>query len=122
MKFQKFELEVKKIIRNLPQKYRRILYKEEIRIIVRREVPRAVKERYPDKTVFGIFIGLKREYRNSFYIQKEPTRIEIYMESFEKYFGSEFSCEMKEQIFKTVVHEIAHYFGFDEKQLRKRGY
>ena len=40
----------------------------------------------------------------------------LYKESFEKALGSEQALE--EQIVKTVVHEIGHYFGFSEEDLQ----
>jgi predicted Zn-dependent protease with MMP-like domain len=53
-----------------------------------------------------------------FSIQMEPTRIELYKDSFEKAFRNQ--DDMEEQIVKTVIHEIGHYFGFSEKELRRR--
>jgi predicted Zn-dependent protease with MMP-like domain len=53
-----------------------------------------------------------------FNIQMEPTRIELYKNSFEKAFHNQ--SDMEEQIVKTVIHEIGHYFGFSEKELRRR--
>jgi predicted Zn-dependent protease with MMP-like domain len=53
-----------------------------------------------------------------FSIQMEPTRIELYKDSFEQAFKDR--SEMEAQIVKTVIHEIGHYFGFSEKELRSR--
>ena len=44
----------------------------------------------------------------------------FYQESFESMF--EDKSQMKRQILITVVHEIAHYFGFSEAEIRKLGY
>ncbi|MGM0440845.1 MAG: metallopeptidase family protein [Elusimicrobiota bacterium] len=122
MKFQKFEKAVNRVVLKLPEKYRAILNKEKINILPREKVPRAVRERHPGKIVFGIFTGIARKDRKTFSVQTEPTRIEIYKESFEEVFGVELTEEMKKKIFHTVIHETAHYFGFDEDQLKKRGY
>ena len=122
MKLEEFEQEVNSVVENLPEKYTAILRQEEIDIICRERVPRAVREEYRGKIVFGIFVGIPKNKKRTFSIQMQPTRIEIYKESFEKMYGTAMTAEIKKHIFKTVVHEIAHYFGFDEKQVRERGY
>ena len=122
MKLEEFEQEVNSVIESLPEKYTAILKREEIDIICRERVPRAVREEYRGKIVFGIFVGVPKNKKRTFSIQLQPTRIEIYKESFEKMYGTAMTEEIKKHIFKTVVHEIAHYFGFDEKQVRERGY
>lgn len=122
MKFEAFENEVKSVVENLPEEYVNILKKEEIEIIPREYVPKAVRKRYRNNIVFGMFIGVPKNRKRTFSYQTEPTRIEIYKESFERVYGTVLTKDMKSHIFKTVVHEIAHYFGFDEKEVRDRGY
>ena len=36
--------------------------------------------------------------------------------------GDSSSAQMVEQIRKTVLHEIGHYFGFDDAYLHAHGY
>lgn len=122
MELWEFEKEVNSVLNKLPAKYRNILDEEKINVLSRENVPAGVRQKHPGKTVFGLFAGVSRKNKSTFSIQTEPTRIEIYKESFEKIYGEKISEPMKEHIFKTVVHEIAHYFGFDEDQVRDRGY
>lgn len=122
MNFDEFEKEVVFAVKRLPFTYRKLLEREGIKIIPREKVPPRLYEKHRGKTIFGVFVGTSRKDRRMRYVYPEPTRIEIYMESFEKVFGPELSGEVKDRIYKTVVHEIAHYFGFDENQLRARGY
>jgi predicted Zn-dependent protease with MMP-like domain len=94
------------------------LRRENIQVLAREEVPDVLRERYRGGLLFGIFTGVPYNRRSMFAIQMEPTRIELYKESFEIAFHNR--GDMEEQIAKTVIHEIGHYFGFSEKELRLR--
>ncbi|MDD5686665.1 MAG: metallopeptidase family protein [Elusimicrobia bacterium] len=120
MTLEQFEMIVEDSLKNIPKKFKRIIQKEGINVLVREQVPAAVKERFPNKDVFGIFVGFPFGKGRVFSIQNEPTRIEIYKESFDKNIDNE--TEMKKQISKTVIHELAHYFGFNESEIRTKGY
>ena len=122
MELEEFERVVQEALKDIPDRFRKILHKEKIEILSRQKVPLAVKEKFPGKTVFGIFIGVPLKRKTHFSIQTEPTRIELYKESFQKVFGHRMSETMKNQIGKTVIHEIAHYLGFTEDEIFKRGY
>ncbi len=118
---EEFEKVVQDSLGCIPTEFRKILTEEKIKILPREKVPKAIKEKFPGKIIFGVFVGIPRKSKTVFSIQKEPTRIELYKESFQKVFGSKIE-EMENQICRTVIHEIAHYFGFDEEEVRKRGY
>jgi len=122
MGFEEFEREVNKIAKDIPEEYRRILRDEGIEILCREHVPKNVRQQFSGKIVFGLFSGISKNKQRTFSVQTQPTRIEIYKESFEKVFGSKITGEMKEHIYRTLVHEIAHYFGFNEEEVRERGY
>lgn len=122
MEFKEFERAVQNSLRHIPEIFLKILKEEKIEILSRQNVPLAVKEKFPSKTVLGIFIGVPLKDKTVFSIQTEPTRIELYKESFQKVFGQHLSKTMKEQIGKTVIHEIAHYLGFSEDEIYERGY
>ena len=116
MELSEFEEAIQKALNKVPKKFREILKKEEISVLAREEVPPSLRNRYKGSLLFGIFAGIPYTKRSMFNIQMEPTRIELYKDSFEKAFGSR--QEMEEQIVKTVIHEIGHYFGFSERELR----
>lgn len=122
MKLAEFEKVVNAVLAGLPEEFRQILKKEKIEIISREKIPEAVRERFRSRIVFGIFAGVSRKDKRTFSIQTEPTRIELYKESFEKLFGSNMTDTIKERIAKTVIHEIAHYLGFSEEDIASRGY
>ncbi len=118
MKLSEFEETVEKGLNKVPQKFRDILKREDIQVLAREKVPGALQDQYKGRLLFGIFIGVPYTRRSMFTIQMEPTRIELYKNSFEKAFNNQ--KDMEEQIVKTVIHEIGHYFGFTEKDLRHR--
>jgi predicted Zn-dependent protease with MMP-like domain len=118
MDMTEFENTIGEALERIPVNFKKILEEKGISILGREKVPGPVKKRFRNAVVFGIFIGVP--YGRFFNVQTEPTRIELYKESFEQVFdGTE---KIKEQIARTVVHEIAHYFGFSEEEIRKSGF
>ena len=49
-----------------------------------------------------------------------PAKISIYRKPLEEDFPD--PAELEEQIRITVLHELAHYFGFDEDRISELGY
>lgn len=122
IQIEEFEQVVKEVLKDLPEKFRNILQKEKIEILSREKVPRSVREKFPKRIIFGVFIGVSRKNKSVLFVPPEPTRIELYKECFEKVFGARMTIAMKERIAQTVMHEIAHYFGFNEEEIAERGY
>jgi len=118
MELGEFEETIEKALNKVPKKFREILKREDIQVLAREKVPGVLQDQYKGHLLFGIFAGVPYNRRSMFNIQMEPTRIELYKNSFEKAFNNQ--IDMEEQIVKTVIHEIGHYFGFTEKELRRR--
>ena len=117
MELSDFEETIEKALNKVPKKFREILKKEEIQVLARERAPAVLQDRYKGRLLFGIFIGVPYNRRSMFNIQMEPTRIELYKNSFERAFNNR--SDMEEQIIRTVIHEIGHYLGFSEKELRR---
>ena len=49
-----------------------------------------------------------------------PAKISIYRKPLEEDFRD--AAELEEQIRVTVLHELAHYFGFEEDRIAELGY
>ncbi|MCK5219898.1 metallopeptidase family protein, partial [bacterium] len=122
MTFDEFNTAVDEAIEKIPAKFKHVLEQEGIEIIPREIVPQQVREKFPKSIVFGVFAGLSKKQQSSCTFPTEPTRIEIYQQSFEQVFGPYITQIIKDQISCTVVHEIAHYFGFNEEEVAERGY
>ncbi|HRY28722.1 MAG TPA: metallopeptidase family protein [Elusimicrobiota bacterium] len=117
MEMSEFEDIIEATVKKMPARFRKILKNEGIRLIARGKTPGVLQDRYRGDWVFGVFLGVPYNQRSVFNVEQEPTRIELYRESFEKAFRRR--REMEEQIARTVIHEIGHYFGFSEKDLRR---
>jgi predicted Zn-dependent protease with MMP-like domain len=74
---------------------------------------------YGSDTLYGLYEGVPLTERDSGYNSVLPDRITIYRGPLQRDFGS---GELDEQIRITVIHEVAHHFGFDEERLRELGW
>ncbi|MCK5243244.1 metallopeptidase family protein [bacterium] len=122
MTFDEFNTAVDEAVEKIPAKFKQVLEAEGIEILPREIVPERVREIFPNSIVFGVFVGISKKQQSSWTFSTEPTRIEIYQQSFEQAFGPYITSAIKDQIRRTVIHEIAHYFGFNEEEVAERGY
>ncbi len=70
-------------------------------------------------TLLGLYEGVPLTERSSNYGLVTPDKITIFQKSIEEICRSGDEMEIKEQISKTVIHEIAHHFGIDDKRLKE---
>jgi predicted Zn-dependent protease with MMP-like domain len=73
----------------------------------------------PDDTLYGLYEGVPLTERGDSYYGVLPDRITIFRGPLERDFRAD---ELEEQVRVTVVHEIAHYFGFGEERLEELGW
>jgi predicted Zn-dependent protease with MMP-like domain len=73
-----------------------------------------------DETLFGLYEGIPLTERGHFESPLYPDRILIFQGPIEDECTSQ--DEIKEQVRITVMHEIAHFFGFDDDDLAGSGY
>ena len=73
----------------------------------------------PDGTLYGLYEGVPLTQRGAGYHGASPDKITIFRGPLERDFPRE---ELEEQIRITVVHEIAHHFGFGEDRLEELGW
>jgi predicted Zn-dependent protease with MMP-like domain len=73
-----------------------------------------------DRTLFGLYVGVPLTRRDTAYTNVAPDRIMIYREPILAACDTE--DEVREQIRRTVLHEIGHHFGLNEDDLRASGY
>lgn len=66
--------------------------------------------------LLGLYEGIPLTERPNGYAGALPDRISIFRIPIEEMCRSD--EEIKEQVKKTVMHELGHYFGMDEGQLR----
>ena len=75
-----------------------------------------------DPDTLGFYDGVNLYDRSSGYgaIDEIPDTITIFKGPHERLPGGR--AEIIEEIRKTVVHEVGHYFGMDEEQIEDMGY
>jgi len=110
-----FEQTVKEVVASLPAELKGRL--ENVAFIIE-ENPSTIPEEWEDEKgdLLGLYHGVSKKDRGFWYGNTLPDRIIIYQKPLERI--SSGLEELKENIRQTVVHEIGHYFGFDEEELR----
>lgn len=121
METKAFERLVNEALDELPQEFRKKL--ENVAVIVKDRPSRALlrsMEIPPNETLFGLYEGTPLTERGFYETPLHPDRIFIFQEPIEE--ACETEDEMKEEVKTTVMHEIAHFFGFEDDDLEDRGY
>ena len=111
-----FERTVKEVVESLPAEIRDRL--ENVAFIVE-DNPTTIPEEWGDgdHELLGLYHGISQKDRGFWYGNALPDRIIIYQKPLERISSS--LQELKENIRQTVIHEIGHYCGFDEEELRE---
>jgi predicted Zn-dependent protease with MMP-like domain len=68
------------------------------------------------RLLLGVFHGVPTTKKSIFDLPTGPNHIVLYQKNIEAVCSSE--AEIREQIRLTVIHELGHYFGLDEQQLK----
>lgn len=72
---------------------------------------------HPGTILFGLYKGIPKTKRGLYYSNVLPDKITIFAGPILSMNNSR--EEAKEQIKRTVIHEIGHYFGMSEESIRK---
>lgn len=103
-----FEILVEECLKEIPGKYRRLV--KNLAVIIEDESPAG-------QQLLGLYHGVPYAYRSpAIYGNLPPDVIVIYRKPLERI--SRNPEELKENIKETVLHEIGHYFGLKEHELR----
>jgi predicted Zn-dependent protease with MMP-like domain len=121
MSDDEFEVVVDEAIESIPEGFHH--YLQEIAVDIE-EMPDEVTCRdmgiRDPRSLLGLYHGTPLTERHVEDAYRYPERIVIYKRNLER------MCKdrrrMVEQIRRTVLHEIGHHFGLDERQLRELGY
>lgn len=71
-------------------------------------------------SLLGLYSGIPYTGRSTWYAGVTPDRIILFQENIQMRCNN--MAQLKEMIRETVVHEIAHYFGMNEDEVRAAGY
>ena len=106
----RFEEMVSTALDGLPEELGRLM----------RNVAVTVEHRPGQPGLLGLYEGIPLTSRTSQYAGVLPDRITIYRQAICAICRTE--QEVAEQVRRTVIHEIAHYFGIDDKRLSELGW
>ena len=85
-----------------------------------RKKPRGIAEkvgsRTPRSLLMGVFQGVPANQRSVFDLYAGPNRIVLYQKNIEAVCRNE--AEIRHEVRQTVLHELGHYFGMNEFQLK----
>ena len=118
MRREKFEKLILDAISNMPDEFKGLL--ENIDIVVEdwpsnSQIKKlGLKNKYE---LLGLYEGIPRTRRDHSYNLALPDKITIFQKPLESDCSSEH--DLKQEIIKTVKHEIAHYFGLDDDRLEE---
>jgi len=73
----------------------------------------------PGDLLFGLYVGVPKTHRGFTYGETVPDKIVIFQGPIEQLYHT--PAQIREQVRKTVLHEIGHHFGLDEADLRAAG-
>ncbi len=117
-----FEEIVREALDALPEEFARRM--ENLAVVVEDEPePELLRSLGLDprrETLFGLYQGVPLDQRGSTYAGVLPDKISIYYRPLLRAYHS--PERIREQVRSTVIHEIGHYFGLDDKTIRDLGY
>ena len=70
----------------------------------------------PRSLLMGVFQGVPATQKSVFDLCPGPDRIVLYQKNIEAVCRND--AEIRHEVRQTVLHELGHYFGMDESQLK----
>jgi predicted Zn-dependent protease with MMP-like domain len=117
----RFEQLVQRALEQIPQPFRQAM--QNVAIVIEDWPDPEVAEEIagdPDEWLYGLFSGTPLPERRLEDSGELPAMITLYQRPLEEDFPD--LEDLVEEIEITLVHEIAHFMGFDEDALREYGY
>lgn len=118
MERERFEQLVEKALEAIPNKFRKLI--DNLAIIVEEKPKIEVYKKTgtsPLAGILGTYHGIPFKHRGPYYGNQPPDMIVIYQKPIEDICTTD--DEIREKIREVVFHEIGHYFGMTEKELRE---
>src|SRR6516225_4807191 len=116
MKRDEFAKVAEEVLDSLPKEFRSRI--QNVAILVE-DFPPTQKPVQPGqrrRLLLGIFHGVPATKKSVFDLSSGPAHIVLYQKNIEAVCASE--AEVRHQIRQTLIHELGHYFGMTEEQLK----
>jgi predicted Zn-dependent protease with MMP-like domain len=116
MKRERFAKVVEEALDSLPQEFRSRIHN--VAVLVEDLPPNQLSAQSGQqrRLRLGLFHGVPTTKKSIFDLPTGPDYVVLYQKNIEAVCSSE--AEVCEQIRLTVIHELGHYFGLDENQLK----
>ena len=116
MKREDFINVAEETLDSLPEEFRSRI--QNVAILVEDFPPNQSRPRLGQQRplLLGIFHGVPATQKSVFDLSVGPAHIVLYQKNIEAVSSSE--AEVRHQIRQTLIHELGHYFGMTEEQLK----
>ena len=116
MKREHFTKVVEKALDSLPQEFRSRI--QNVAVLVEDVPPNQLSPESGQRRrlLLGVFHGVPTTKKSIFNLSSGPDHVVLYQKNIEAVCSTE--AEVREQIRLTLIHELGHYFGLDEDQLK----
>jgi predicted Zn-dependent protease with MMP-like domain len=116
MKREQFVKVVEQVLDPLPREFRSRI--RNVAVLVEdfppnQASPQSGKQK---RLLLGLFHGVPTTKKSVFDLPTGPDYVVLYQKNIEAVCSNE--AEVRKQIRLTVIHELGHYFGMDEEQLK----
>ena len=122
MERAEFEVLVGEALDELPLEFAR--YLENVEVVVEEEpdaeLLRGMGLDPVRNTLFGLYQGVPLQRRGFGFGNALPDKITIFRRPLVR--ACRTPDRIRREIRRTVIHEIGHHFGFDDRALRREGY
>jgi predicted Zn-dependent protease with MMP-like domain len=118
MHLEDFEKLVEEALSRLPRQFRKRL--DNLAILVEENPSSEVMKRlgaHPFSTVLGLYHGVPLQHKGPYYGNMPPDVIVIYKTPIESQCTTE--DQIREKVYEVVLHEVGHYFGLTDEELKK---
>ncbi len=105
---QKFERLVEEAVAGIPRRFKKVI--ENVAVMVEDDPP-------PGRPLLGLYHGVPYKFRGPYYGNLPPDVIVIYQRPIERICRTD--EEIKDKVIEVVLHEVGHYFGLEEDELRE---
>ncbi len=119
----RFTLLVSEALDSLPEQFRERI--QNVAVLVEDLPPEQLRRRAgkapaprslgPRRLLLGKFVGVPTTRKSVFDLPAGPDYVVLYQKNIEAVCSTD--AEIREQVRRTVIHELGHYFGMDESQL-----
>jgi predicted Zn-dependent protease with MMP-like domain len=116
MTSEEFEKIAAQAVKSLPPKLRGALVNM---VLAVKRLPTKAQDREFGRGLMGLYEGVPLPDRGTGYSGAMPDKITLFKDNIEAECSSR--AELKEEIRRTVIHELAHYFGMDDEELEEKG-